>query len=269
MEKEQGLRFNSGKIRYDLLEPFAIEQLAKVFTKGAEKYAPNNWLKGLPWTDVTASLKRHLAEFEKGIDIDEETKLLHMAHVAWNALAIVSYYKHCPQFDNRRHNYLNVPKIGLDIDEVLCNWVDGWTEKFDLHKPTSWFFDYKIVERFADLKEKGELDEFYLGLNPLITPEEIPFEPHCYVTSRPVDTEITIKWLEKHKFQTRPVITVPVGTSKVEAIKAAGIEIFVDDRFENFVELNNAGICTYLYDSPHNQRYDVGYKRIYSLKELI
>ena len=39
----EGLRYNQNKLRYDLLEPFAIEQLAKVFTKGAEKYAPHNW----------------------------------------------------------------------------------------------------------------------------------------------------------------------------------------------------------------------------------
>ena len=62
--------------------------------------------------------------------------------------------------------------------------------------------------------------------------------------------------------------TVEVGHSKVDIIKESGIEIFVDDRFDNFVELNKAGICCYLFDAPHNRRYDVGYKRIKSLKEL-
>lgn len=269
MNKEQGLRFNEGKLRYDLLHPVSQEGIVKVLTKGAEKYAPKNWEKGMSWSSVVASLKRHLAEFEKGIDYDEETKLLHIDHIQCNAHFLSAFYKIAPQFDDRSHTYLNRPKIGLDIDEVLCNWVDGWVEKFDLHKPTSWFFDYKIMERFGELKAKNELDDFYLNLNPLITSDDIPFEPHCYVTSRPVDTEVTIKWLEKHKFPTRPVITVPVGTSKIDAIKNAGVEIFVDDRYENFVELNNAGICTFLYDAPHNQRYNVGHKRIYNLKELI
>ena len=54
-----------------------------------------------------------------------------------------------------------------------------------------------------------------------------------------------------------------------DVIKDLDIDIFVDDRFDNFVELNKAGICCYLFDAPHNRRYDVGYKRIKSLKELI
>ena len=70
-------------------------------------------------------------------------------------------------------------------------------------------------------------------------------------------------------FPTAKVFTVGPNVSKVEVAKKCGIEIFVDDRFENFVELNNAGICCFLFDAPHNQRYDVGYKRIKELNELI
>jgi uncharacterized HAD superfamily protein len=65
-----------------------------------------------------------------------------------------------------------------------------------------------------------------------------------------------------------PVYCVPYNASKVEIAKESGIDIFVDDRFENFVELNSAGICCYLFDAPHNRRYDVGHKRLYSLKDL-
>ena len=54
----------------------------------------------------------------------------------------------------------------------------------------------------------------------------------------------------------------------VAAAKDAKIDIYVDDRFTNFVELNKAGICCYLFDAPHNQRYSVGYKRIKNLSEL-
>jgi hypothetical protein len=36
--KHKGLRFNQGKLRYDLVNPWAHEQLVKVFTRGAEKY---------------------------------------------------------------------------------------------------------------------------------------------------------------------------------------------------------------------------------------
>lgn len=264
-----GLRFNEGKLRYDLLEPFAMEQLAKVFTKGAEKYEPNNWLKGMEWSKCLASLKRHVAAFEKGEDFDKETGCFHLAHAAWNALALVSYAKHYPQGDDRLNVTRPKLRIGLDIDEVICDWVSAWVEFYGMDVPTSWFFDTHIMERFERMRQDGVLNDFYLNLEPKCSPADIPFEPHCYVTSRPVDTSVTEEWLRKNGFPMRPVITVPAGTSKIDALKAAGVDVFVDDRYENFEELNRNGICCFLFDAPHNQRYEVGFKRIKSLSELV
>lgn len=263
-----GLRFNQGKLRYDLLPPFAMEQYAKVMTRGAVKYPERNWEKGMSWSNVIASLKRHLAEIEKGNDYDEETGLLHSAHVAWNAMALTEYYKTYPQGDDRPHNYLKRPKIGLDIDEVLCDWVGAWTNKFGYPKPEAWNFSYDNFDHFKSFSPE-ELSDFYLNIPRKISPNDIPFEPHCYITSRSVPIEITKGWLQKNGFPTVPVYSVGFGESKIDVAKKSGLDIFVDDRFENFVELNNAGICTYLLSTPHNQRYNVGYRRISSLKELI
>lgn len=264
----EGLRFNKGKTRFDLLEPYAVEQLARVFTKGAEKYAPNNWLKGMSWSSITASLKRHLSEFEQGVDYDEETKLLHMAHVAWNAMALVSYYKHFPEGDDRFATTKPIKKIGLDIDEVLADWLGAWCNHWDIARPQHWSFHRGIMENFASMKADGSLDDMYLNLNMLTKPDEIPFDVHCYVTSRPVSTDITEQWLDKNGYPVKPVITVGVGKSKVQALKDAGVEVFVDDRYENYLEINKAGILCYLFDQPHNRKYNVGHKRIYSLKDL-
>ena len=65
-----GLRYDKGKIRYDLLEPFAMQELAKVFTRGALKYEDNNWLKGMKWSKMRASLGRHLAAYDAKQDFD-------------------------------------------------------------------------------------------------------------------------------------------------------------------------------------------------------
>lgn len=269
-EKGTGLRYNTGKLRYDLVHPWAHEQMIKILTKGAEKYEPKNWENGMLWSSVIASLKRHLAAIEKGEDYDKETGELHAAHLACNAHFLTAYYKIYPQGDDRTHSYLQMPKIGLDIDEVLCDWLGAWRELYDIKDaPTSWFFDREIRQRLTDMKEKGILESFYTGLSPLIKPEDIPFEPHCYITSRPCSLDTTIKWLDDNGFPTKPVFCVGVGQSKVDVAKEAEIEIFVDDSFDNFKALNDAGICCYLYDTPHNQRYDVGFKRLYSLKELV
>jgi hypothetical protein len=98
----KGMRLNAGKLRYDLLEPFAIQELVRVFTKGSEKYEANNWLNGgMDYSKMLASLKRHIAAFELGEDIDPETGCYHMAQAAWNALGIVSYSKWFPENDDR------------------------------------------------------------------------------------------------------------------------------------------------------------------------
>jgi 5'(3')-deoxyribonucleotidase len=286
MENEKvGLRFDNGKSMHDLLEPFAEEQLARIFTKGARKYAPNNWLNGMHWSKMIGPLRRHLNAFLQGKDYDfdpdcsgckkgecvNHTGELHIAQVAWNAMCLTSYYKHFPQGDNRFSTsaLLRIPNIGLDIDEVLADWVGAWIKLHNIKMPSSWFFDRDIVAKFDKMKKNKTLNKFYLSIKPKINPDEMPFEPWAYVTSRPVDTSVTEEWLDRHGFPARPVITVPLGASKVDAIKSAGIEVFVDDRHDNFLELNRAGVTTFLFDAPHNQRYkNVGYKRIKSLNDL-
>lgn len=265
--KEEGLRYNEGKERYDLMHPVAQAGLVRVLTKGAEKYAERNWEKGMAWSKVIASLKRHLAAIERGEDYDAESGELHVNHLQCNAHFLSAYYSIYPQGDDRQHQYLNHPKIGLDIDEVICGWTGAWTKKFGYPIPENWHFSYNNKEHFESFSPE-ELNDFYINIPPIVNPQDIPFEPHCYVTSRSVPVELTKQWIQLHGFPTRPVYSVGWNESKIEAIKQSGCEIFVDDKFENFCELNNAGICTYLLSAPHNQRYNVGHKRIDSLKDL-
>jgi hypothetical protein len=293
----KGLRFNKGKLRYELLDQDAIEGIARVLTYGAEKYTvkdangnilttgANNWQKGISWSSVIGSLKRHLAAIEKGEDYDQDlenckeckegvfcmnhSQLAHIDHLMCNAMFLSAYYRIYPQGDDRRHKYLNVPKIGLDVDEVLADWLTSWTQHFNMKVPTTWFFDKDIFKRFTEMQTEGVLDQFYLDLKPKIKPMDIPFEPHCYITSRPVSSEITQLWLDMNGFPSRPVYTVGMNESKIDVAKNAGVEVFVDDRYENFVEFNKAGITCFLLDAPHNQRYkNIGHKRIKTLNEL-
>lgn len=298
---EKGRRYNTGKLRVELLPTGPLKKIVEVYTNGAHKYTvyqdasgnkhlgrdipisevikhrmtvvedgSDNWRKGMSWKETAACAQRHILAFLEGEDIDPDPMMMtyHLANAAWNLIAILEYYSTHPEFDDRSHSYLSIPKIGLDIDEVLCDWVGPWVKLHRLKTPTSWFFDRDIVAKFNKMAKAKTLDKFYLSLPVKTNPKDIPFEPNCYVTSRPVATEVTEEWLDLHGFPARPVLTVPLGTSKVEVMKKHGVEVFVDDRYDNFLELNKAGITTYLFDAPHNQRYDVGYKRIKSLKEL-
>ena len=91
-QPETGARYNEGKLRYDLITPLGLEMLAEVYTYGATKYADRNWEKGLSMTQCFASLMRHAWAWMQGQDYDYESNLHHMAHVAWNALAICHFH---------------------------------------------------------------------------------------------------------------------------------------------------------------------------------
>lgn len=88
---EKALRYNEGKTRLHLVDPYFVEQVAKVMEIGADKYGKDNWLKGQDYTVVLDSLKRHTAKWEMGHDTDEESGLHHMAHVAANAMFLLRY----------------------------------------------------------------------------------------------------------------------------------------------------------------------------------
>lgn len=264
-DKHKGLRFNSGKIRYDLICHEQLKALAETYTKGAEKYALWNWSKGQAYSTILASLKRHIAAFESGEDYDPESGLLHMAHAMWNCGALVSFHRYYPQGDDRRYPCLRIPKIGLDIDEVLANFIGAYCEKYNLELPHCWNFDYEFKERLNVLRTDKD---FWLSLKPLIKPSDLPFEPSAYITARPVPNEWTMQWLSDNGFPVAPVITVEFGSEKIEHIKKLGLDWFVDDNFNTFKEMTNDGICCFLMDAKHNQRYEVGNKRIKSLIDL-
>lgn len=88
----EGLRFDAGKPRYDLLPPEAMDALAMHFAVGARKYADRNWEKGMSWGRCFASLMRHAWKWARGEEYDEETGSHHMICVAWNAFALFIYF---------------------------------------------------------------------------------------------------------------------------------------------------------------------------------
>lgn len=93
-QHEGGAKLDSGKPDASLLKDFglALLEVAKVSTKGAIKYSRGGWQE-VPdgHNRYTAAMMRHFFQ-EKYEDIDEDTQMLHMAQVAWNALARLELY---------------------------------------------------------------------------------------------------------------------------------------------------------------------------------
>lgn len=79
-----------GSIRYDFMPAKIVnESYARVAAFGAKKYDVDNWQKGLPQSQIAASLQRHLWDWFEGEDKDSESELSHLDHVLWNAVALV------------------------------------------------------------------------------------------------------------------------------------------------------------------------------------
>ena len=55
-----GTKKDEGKSRWDLLAYDVLDAVARILTKGAVKYAPRNWEKGIAYGRVFAGVMRHL-----------------------------------------------------------------------------------------------------------------------------------------------------------------------------------------------------------------
>lgn len=76
-------------------------ELARVAGFGARKYHRSNYLLGIDWSLSVDALHRHLMAWEAGEDRDVESGLLHTAHVAWHALALVAFQLRSIGVDDR------------------------------------------------------------------------------------------------------------------------------------------------------------------------
>lgn len=66
----------------------ALEQVAKVTTKGAIKYTPNGWMHVENGVQrYMEAFGRHAIALGKGERIDADTQCLHKAQMIWNLLA--------------------------------------------------------------------------------------------------------------------------------------------------------------------------------------
>lgn len=97
----QALRYNQGKLQWSLVDFKSLEGLVKVLEMGAKKYDKHNWKKGMPITQVSESLMRHLFAFLNGEDTDSESGLSHISHVMCNAMFIEYIMREKPEYDDR------------------------------------------------------------------------------------------------------------------------------------------------------------------------
>lgn len=99
---EQALRYNEGKLKWSLIDWKSLEPMVRVLEVGAEKYTPYNWQKGMPVTQISESLLRHMFAFLDGENTDAESKIEHLGHVMSNAMFLIYIMREKPNYDDRQ-----------------------------------------------------------------------------------------------------------------------------------------------------------------------
>lgn len=84
ISKDQSAKADKGKLELSLVNPELVKAVAEVRMYGTEKYGDSeNWRKVEPKRYVDA-LYRHLLAYIEGNEVDEESGLSHLAHMACN-----------------------------------------------------------------------------------------------------------------------------------------------------------------------------------------
>jgi uncharacterized HAD superfamily protein len=173
--------------------------------------------------------------------------------------------------------YIMSKRIALDIDGVLANFSGGVVDKakelgIEFIDCPSKVTHWDMHPNFSKVMKNYWGDpEFWLNLQPLRS-GNLPFVPHVYITSRPIDTEITRQWLIKHGFPSAPVITVKHPKEKLQHIENMGIDILIDDLHHTVREVIESGRTAFLYKAPYQRGHEEeckGLPTIETLEEIL
>lgn len=123
IDNDQSAKADKGKLELSLVNPELVKAVAEVRMYGTEKYGDSeNWRKVEPKRYVDA-LYRHLLAYIEGNEVDEESGLSHLAHMACNISFLLD------------EEYLKEHKGDMDIKDHIQRVMDfKLTKPIDLSK---------------------------------------------------------------------------------------------------------------------------------------
>ena len=90
VDNNLGRKFDTGKLRWDLIPYGTLTQVVKVLTFGSLKYDDNNWQKvDNPRNRYYAAMMRHIDVWWHGERIDPESDIHHLAHAICCAMFLL------------------------------------------------------------------------------------------------------------------------------------------------------------------------------------
>lgn len=102
--EEKAMRYNEGKLNWELVDWNSLEPMVEVLMFGAEKYAPDNWKKPMDPQKILESLFRHYKAISNALKEsdytdrelmlnDPESTLPHVGHLLCNAMFLCYHLK--------------------------------------------------------------------------------------------------------------------------------------------------------------------------------
>ena len=119
-----GAEKGTKEARYDLIPVPALDYLARLYGKGAQKYAEHNWRLGYNYSLSYAAAQRHMNAFWAGEDIDPETQVPHVINAAFHMFALATFLTEHPEMDDRFESR-QPPEpsvqevVGLSFDQMV------------------------------------------------------------------------------------------------------------------------------------------------------
>jgi hypothetical protein len=103
IKRKVPLKFDTEKVRLELIPPELLLGTGRGLTYGAKKYAAGNWAvgDGFKYSRLYGALQRHLTEFWSGNNIDPESGLCHLDHAACMLSFLMATHIRKPSQDDR------------------------------------------------------------------------------------------------------------------------------------------------------------------------
>lgn len=113
-----GVKFDTGKLRVDLVPWVSILAIAAVLTHGAHKYGDRNWEKGLGFSRLIGGGLRHLLLHMCGQQLDKYSGLPHLWHFGCNAVMLIYMSILKPEFND-------LPVLTEGQQEIMNRFLDS------------------------------------------------------------------------------------------------------------------------------------------------
>lgn len=106
-------KFDDIKADYSLIPSVFLDELSRAMMYGAKKYGRYNYTGGLEASRLVAAAARHLFSWFAGEEVDKESGVSHLAHVAANCLMLL----HTKKLGTLKDDRLGIKQNVVCIDE--------------------------------------------------------------------------------------------------------------------------------------------------------